>query len=93
MSLIGYLHFRSVDAHRYPIYEIDNKYFYMYKDKRYKINIPTNFYKKFIDVTLSDSMGYEKYAKEKNEKGFPKVYKINGLEVINRGDIELPQNF
>jgi aminopeptidase C len=90
MSLTGYLHFRSIDVLRYPIYKIDNDYLYMYKDKKYKLNIPNNFKNKFIDVTLSNKINYVDYEKERKEKGFPKVYEINDIKVINNGDIELP---
>ena len=81
MNLIGYLHFRSVDAIRYPIYDIDGDYFYLYRGKKYKLNIPNNFVNKFIDIVLSDR-NYVDYEKEKKEKGFPLIYKINNIQVI-----------
>ncbi len=94
MSLIGYLHFRSIDAIRYPIYDIDGDYFYLYRDKKYKLNIPENFVNKFIDVVLSEKMNYVDYEKERKEIECPKVYEINGIKVINKGgDVELPINF
>jgi hypothetical protein len=96
MSLIGYLHFRTVDAFRHPIYKLNDEYYYVYKrnNKKYKIKIPNNFKNKFINVTLSNKMNYVDYEKEYKEKGFPKVYEINNIQVINYdGDIELPENF
>lgn len=53
-----------------------------------------NFVNKFIQIILSEKIIYVEYEKERKEIGFPKVYKINGIQVINKGGvIELPQNF
>ena len=98
MELRGYLYFRSVDSIRHPIYKLNDKYFYVYKEKKYKLNIPEEFKEQFIHLTLSNSHNYNVYEKEIKELGYPKTYDINGKVVINKdpstsSDIELTPHF
>ncbi len=86
---IGYLHIRSVDAIRYPIYNENNEVYFIYNNKKCNINF------NFIDlnnnfIVLDKSINYNDYVNNALN-GFKNIT-INGVNYLNNNIINFKPN-
>mgnify|MGYP001575323495 CR=1 FL=1 len=98
-SQIGYLHIRSVDALRYPIFKTRTgvktngpSYYYTYNNKKYSINERlfniANLNPNLM-IVLSTEFSHSSYTRDLKAK-FPFIH-INGHKITNNNYIEIPE--
>jgi len=89
---VGFLHIRSVDAIRHPIYYNSNieGYYYIFHNKMYFILIDLSQINGEITIILSKSEKYSDFLSDYHQN-FGTIY-INNNPVLNIGNINIPEN-
>lgn len=90
MKEIGFLHFRSVDAFRYNIYHDYEGYYYVYKNKPYRIKSLALKSGGNI-IILSNDLNYNDFIINL-KNNFDYIY-INHVKIKNENYIELPKEY
>ena len=103
-ALIGYVHFRSIDALRYDLMLMSNKTtYFVYRNEKYDITLPPEYLslKDKINVIFNDKLNYIDYKNDiKNSINvhgyYPRTFTIssndNYVQITNDNQIQIPND-
>lgn len=89
MKHIGYFYIREVDSIRYNIYQNNDNFFVLVKNKYYKINLPKKYQNlnESVHIVLYDGLDYEDYQNNLKFNTPPKFIIINNNKIENNNII------
>ena len=89
MKHIGYFYIRQVDSIRYDIYQNNDNFFVLVKNKYYKINLPKKYQNldESVHIVLYDGLDYEDYQNNLKFNTPPKYIIINNNKIENNNII------
>ena len=89
MKHIGYFYIREVDSIRHDIYQNNDNFFVLVKNKYYKINLPKKYQNlnELIHIVLWDALDYEDYVNNVKSNIPPKYIIINNNKIENNNII------
>jgi len=89
MKHIGYFYIREVDSIRYDIYQNNDNFFVLVKNKYYKINLPKKYQNlnESVHIVLYDGLDYEDYQNNLKFNTPPKFIIINNNKIENNNII------
>jgi len=89
MKHIGYFYIREVDSIRYDIYQNNDNFFVLVKNKYYKINLPKKYQNlnESVHIVLYDGLDYEDYQNNLKFNTPPKYIIINNNKIENNNII------